>query len=1570
MIALFTALLVLIPSFATSENSKEHFDLANFRGAPSATVGGHVNVITGDFTDHEVDFVSPGGQSEPFVLDRVYSSSQLENGTLSTSWNINFNHSAKYMRKVTERNYHDKAILAKNYFLVADGKGAILKYRGLHGHVHPNGGYRIQDKLWKKGLTNLTGDGISGQTNVKNSEAWINTRTATLRLANNDVLDFKAVRKQLEDPNRIVPTDLEIAYIPTKKTKRNRTVEVYCFDEGNDITLRKVNLYGSSGQRINMVGFVNGRESIYVDAMYGSPVRYDFQRIRHLGQERLFLHKVKRKYAPNLRYDYERYETEYDKKKAARIIKKSYPEGRFVQADYYDRGRSYVHGREVYFKDRGDNRYSRVKRLLRPLAPNGESAEEYSFVYNVKCKEGQLEGSAHVFDAHGVLKIYHFSKSRLNNVKSFYTYKGVKNSSIYRSEVFLWGDGKHGCPEGFYAGRIVGDLVGGVVGTFLEYDSFGNISKETLSGTLTGVKECLFRSKADTLAKGAECYSKQMFHSQDGSNLLIEEFDFRKKILYRYLEGTNLVSARFESDHEKIRKREFFFYDENGFKTGEIQDDGETEDPDSLTGVTERHVVEYRLTNSYPFGLPAEVVFRSLDLETGQLCQLKRIKNSFSDQGRLLKEDLYDSQDAYVSTKEWRYNGFGQVVFEKNAEGEVVERSYDANGNLTEEIGPLPGYSKRYTYDFCNRLIKEEEILADAGVVLAKNYRYNLKSERIEESDFSGNVTRYEYDELGRCIAATVPSFFTESGTAVVQTKTMYDVMDNPITQIDAKGGVTECKYTARGKPYYKKNADGTEERTYFDLDGTLRESVDIYGNKTVIESDYLGRPTKKSVYSPAGELLKANTYTYNAFHLLKETDPNGCETRFFYDYAGRLVRKERGSSIEEYAYDNLSRPYKTTVWTEEGEAIVKVCVYDLKDRVIEERMETLDGVVQSRICTEYNALDKKLRERVWVDDREAVTCYKYNSRGDLIETTNAEGFITRIEYDFSYVDDKGERGIRVSTIDPKGLLTIVDKNPLGLEKRIEKRNSLGETLQLSEIFYNCYGEKVKRQETVFFQGKALKKIATAWGYDSCGRLTHLIEAQGSNDEKIICIDYNSKGQKVAVTRSSGRKILYEYDTLGRLSRWFADDQTFDYHYRYDAMDNPVTVFDALYQTTMHKTFDLQNRQVAEEQPSGIVRYAYDGAGRVVCLTLPDNSSVEYSYEGTLIRAIRRFSSSGEESYRFEVNSYDGRGKLTSCRLPLDAGEITCSYDLMGRTRSIVSSHYREELSAYDEAGNLLNRTFEDRYGSVKESFLYDELDQLIEEKGAVCRSYVFDSLHNRVEEDGSINSINDLNQILERKDRSYRYDLDGNLIELIKPDAVYRFSYDAAGRMTSFTDGIETVSYRYDEQHRRTHKLHAGGVTRYLYQGQNELGSLDGAYELRILSGLGLGAEIGSAIAIEREAKILVPIHDHIGNITCLVDASTREIAYSARYGAFGNILEESGDKSSWGFSSKRLDRETGLIFFGRRYYDPESGRFITKDPLGDREGPNLYAYVANNPLMFVDLYGLYAAGAGSFDD
>ncbi len=240
---------------------------------------------------------------------------------------------------------------------------------------------------------------------------------------------------------------------------------------------------------------------------------------------------------------------------------------------------------------------------------------------------------------------------------------------------------------------------------------------------------------------------------------------------------------------------------------------------------------------------------------------------------------------------------------------------------------------------------------------------------------------------------------------------------------------------------------------------------------------------------------------------------------------------------------------------------------------------------------------------------------------------------------------------------------------------------------------------------------------------------------------------------------------------------------------------------------------------------------------------------------------------------------------------------------------------------------------------------------------------YLYDSLYNRRQKDGQEHTINSLNQLLSQGSTSYTYDRKGNLIEEQNPTTQASYTYDALNRLTSLTRDGERYEYQYDAFNRRIQKITPEGTERYLYIDQNEIGLVneqDRITQLRIL-GLGKGAEIGSAIALELEGQTYIPYHDHAGHLSALVNLATGQLAETYTYTAFGEEMRHGeGTPNPWHFSSKRLDPESGWIYFGRRYYDPSTGRWTTPDPIGFADGPNLYAYVHNNPLTHFDLYGL----------
>ena len=100
----------------------------------------------------------------------------------------------------------------------------------------------------------------------------------------------------------------------------------------------------------------------------------------------------------------------------------------------------------------------------------------------------------------------------------------------------------------------------------------------------------------------------------------------------------------------------------------------------------------------------------------------------------------------------------------------------------------------------------------------------------------------------------------------------------------------------------------------------------------------------------------------------------------------------------------------------------------------------------------------------------------------------------------------------------------------------------------------------------------------------------------------------------------------------------------------------------------------------------------------------------------------------------------------------------------------------------------------------------------------------------------------------------------------------------------------------------------------------------------------------------------------DGNGNITCLINTNQSNIA-KYLYDPFGGLLEKSGplaDANHITFSSKEFHAPSGLYYYGLRFCDPLSQRWLNRDPIGEAGGLNLYGYVGNNPIMFIDPYGL----------
>ena len=138
-------------------------------------------------------------------------------------------------------------------------------------------------------------------------------------------------------------------------------------------------------------------------------------------------------------------------------------------------------------------------------------------------------------------------------------------------------------------------------------------------------------------------------------------------------------------------------------------------------------------------------------------------------------------------------------------------------------------------------------------------------------------------------------------------------------------------------------------------------------------------------------------------------------------------------------------------------------------------------------------------------------------------------------------------------------------------------------------------------------------------------------------------------------------------------------------------------------------------------------------------------------------------------------------------------------------------------------------------------------------------------------------------------------------------------------------------------------------GVDEYFW-GRDVSSSLDGA------------GGVGGLVCLVRDGAAYVPLYDANGNITAYVDSSGSLVARYT-YDCFGNVISSSGEQAGdfrFGFSTKYQDETTGLLLYECRCYSPVLGRWMTRDPIGEDGGVNLYAFCENDPLDSCDYLGL----------
>jgi RHS repeat-associated protein len=762
-----------------------------------------------------------------------------------------------------------------------------------------------------------------------------------------------------------------------------------------------------------------------------------------------------------------------------------------------------------------------------------------------------------------------------------------------------------------------------------------------------------------------------------------------------------------------------------------------------------------------------------------------------------------------------------------------------------------------------------------------------------------GLSSQYEYNRWGRLVVD-----HDANGWVALDRRS-----ESAVVKIDADGRTTQ---------YENIEADGVATRNIHLPDGTTQTSVDRGGRRTValadgtvIESLLQTDPTAYGAALPREMITTLpNGGPSSRTTLLRETSTGGRVT------TRRVVN---GNAWVE-TYEPSTRTFTFT--SPEGRA----------------SQQALDPFGRTVRVTEPGI---------------APTTFSYHSNGEL------ERFIqgTTGPRETSYEYDVVGRITRVSTTDATDLVLGYDEKD---RLRTIKRGT-SETAFYWDPLDNLI--KVKspsgaEHDLTYTTRNTLQSYTPA-------ELSH-----GSR-EGTISMTHTRMGEPLAVSLANGRVLTHVPDTRGRVAQLIVDATT--YTYGYDAQTGQLTSIAGTDGTTLG--FEYQGALLARTTWGGTTGTVFGNVAR--------------TYNSSFKPATLRVN--GIEAAAFEYDR-DGlissAGGLTITRAPATGLVATTSigrvstahtHSEFGEPKSFTAQVngtvvYSYSVTARDLRGRV--KQVEENIGGTLHAlaYQYDEASRLSRASvdGEVVE-YGYDVNGNRVstEEEGTsevVASYDAQDRLQSMGDCSYVFDAAGFLstrhcASHAGPD---NFVHSASGALERVMLGDGTlIEYRLDPQGRRIARRRNGALEQsFLYQDSlRPAAQLNSDGTVKSVFVYGTRFNVPEVIFQPASGKKYRVIADFQGSPRAVIDSATGEVVHRVLFDAWGRAVAESGDTSlhPFGFAGGIYDRDTGLLLFGARSYDPSTGRWIARDPALFYGGSaNLYTYVDNDPVNFNDPWGL----------
>jgi RHS repeat-associated protein len=807
-------------------------------------------------------------------------------------------------------------------------------------------------------------------------------------------------------------------------------------------------------------------------------------------------------------------------------------------------------------------------------------------------------------------------------------------------------------------------------------------------------------------------------------------------------------------------------------------------------------------------------------------------------------------------------------------------------------------------------------------------------------------------------------------------------------------------------------------------INGVTQSIIAPNGQITSLDIDING-----DLKTVSYENNSTHTFNYNNSLLEEHKKTNGQMAYYIYDNTGRIIKeidragaewlfeKEiKDSSIEYiitkpendfiiYQDEQLNTGFTQTktIFSNEDE-LIQTTSNDLKElnilsnNVINTKKYITDfNTFQNRLSSILIRTPNNLQKNI-----NYTNSYKLND-DDLTllktQTIMANNKSTIIKNDY-------ENGINSITT-PEGR---VAKEEYDINTRLIT-SSVSGTLTPTTYEYDSKGRVISQN---------IGSRTTSFTYNSRGNIDTITDARG----KTSSYEYDLLDRVTKVTHPNGAVEEYKYDVSGNMTKLITPIST-NHDFTYDNLDQRKSMNSPLNKQTSY-SYNGNRKLTQITRPSGktivnnyvndrldstitpeaTINYGYIFRNQVGTIT-KGNEKIEYTYDGDLLTSLT-YSGVLNQVLNYTYNndflpitsSYAGTTEnytYDNDGLVLTSGDYTLtrdtsnayvtkitdgslvqnlSYDNYAELIKVSDNSFTYEITSKDNSALILQKQETINNITKTYDYTYDDNARLIEVKkdGNVVETYSYDNNGNRTS--ATVNGVTKSgyytldDQVEVYGDNTYTYNEDGYLSSKVTPNGTTTYSYSTLGELKEVKTPSKTITYKHNASNQRVAKLIDGVVVeKYLWA---DLTTLLAVYDGD--DNLVQRFEYANSrmpISMTQDSSKYHLHYDQVGSLKAVTD-SNHNIIKEIIYDSFGNILSDSNESFSvaFGFAGGLLDKDTNLTRFGYRDYDSFIGKWTAKDPIDFSGGDtNLYGYVLNDPVNFVDSDGL-AKGVPSFWD